>query len=175
MDQAADDLELAAHPARVGADRPEDLVTEADDAGELRHLVAVVTRHEPVRRTVGSDAVEDRVEANVLLAGQVPVEARALEDDPDPAADRARLADDVEPVDARHPRGRREGGGQDGDRRRLPGAVRTEEREELAGAHVEADAVHRVAVGLPVALDESLDLDHCGSGAVDAIGASLVG
>ena len=56
--------------------------------------------------------------------------------------------------------GRRERRGQDRDRRRLAGAVRAEQREELAGPDVEADAVDGVALPLLVTLRQALDVDH---------------
>jgi len=99
------------------------------------------------------------VEAHILLAGQVPIEAGALEDDPDPLPDRTGLGDHVESVDQGAAIGRRERRREDRQRRRLAGAVRAEQREELAGADVEGDAVDRVPIRLPIALDEVLDMD----------------
>src|SRR5579862_2109104 len=49
---------------------------------------------------------------------------------------------------------------QDADRRRLPGAVRAEEAEDLARVDLERDAVDGVHLGLRVALDEVLDADE---------------
>jgi hypothetical protein len=104
------------------------------------------------------------VEAHVLLTGQVLVETRPLEDDPHAATHGARLADDVQAVDRRRATGRRQRRGQDRDRRRLAGAVRTQQGEELAGAHVEADAVDGVALRFLVSLDEAVNVNHAGVG-----------
>ncbi len=160
MNEAAHDLELAAHPAGIGPNRHEDLGTDADDVRELSHLAAVRFGHEPMTWGVGVDAIEDRVKAHVLFAGEIPVEAGTLEDDADPPAHGARLSNDVETVDGRRPVGRGQCRGQDRDRRRLASPVRPEQREEFAGAHIERYAVHRVALRLLVALDEPVDLDH---------------
>ena len=46
------------------------------------------------------------------------------------------------PGHGRAARGRREQSGQHADRRRLAGAVGAEKPEDLAGAHVEGDAIH---------------------------------
>ncbi len=100
------------------------------------------------------------MQADVLLGGQVLVEARTLEDDPDPTADGAGLGHDVVAVDRGATRRRRERRGKDRDRRRLAGAIGPEQREELAGRDLEGDAIDRVAVRLAVALDEVEDVDH---------------
>ena len=50
--------------------------------------------------------------------------------------------------------------GQNRDRGRLARAVRTKEGEELALAHVEADVVDGVDVGLLVSLNKVLDFDN---------------
>jgi hypothetical protein len=103
------------------------------------------------------------MEAHVLFGGQVLVEARALEDDPDLPAHSARVVNDVAPVDARPSAGRGERRREDRDRGGLARAVRAEQGEELARLDVERDAVDRVAVGLLVSLDEVLDADHARS------------
>jgi hypothetical protein len=100
------------------------------------------------------------VEANVLLAGEIPVEAGPLEDDSDSPPHGTRLANDIAAADRRRPARRGEGRCQDRDRRGLPGAVRAEQREELARIDVERDAIDGVALRLPVALDQRLDVDH---------------
>ena len=123
MHQAAHDLELASHAARVGPDRVEDLALDAEQRREALDLATVLGGHEPVGRGVPVEAVQDRVEPDVLLARQVLVEARALEDDPDEAPDGARLGDDVAAGDRRPPGRRQERGRQDRDRGRLARAV----------------------------------------------------
>jgi hypothetical protein len=81
------------------------------------------------------------VHPDVLLARQVEVEARVLEDDPDAPPDGGRVAIEVVTGDPDGARGLREGRREDRDRRRLARAVRAEEREQLARPDVEADVV----------------------------------
>ena len=85
--EAADDLELALHAARERPQRLADVVAEADDRRQLLDALAVLGRHRAVERPVAVQAVDGDVEADVLLAGEVLVDARVLEDDPDVAAD----------------------------------------------------------------------------------------
>src|SRR5207244_10999352 len=80
-------------------------------------------------------------------------------DDRHRAADGARLAADVVAGDTYAARGGGQRGREDGDRRGLARAVGTQQGEELARLHVEAHAVDRVDLPLPVALDEIADLD----------------
>src|SRR5262249_9272547 len=78
------------------------------------------------------------------------------------------LGCDVVAVHDRATVGRTEQRGEDPDRRRLAGAVRAEETEELAVADAERDAIHR-SDGLPIAAT-AVDLDEVGDldGAVGA-------
>ena len=55
-------------------------------AGSSLDLLAVGARHQPEERAERVQAVQDGVEADVLLGRQVQVEARLLEDDADLAA-----------------------------------------------------------------------------------------
>src|SRR6266550_4574694 len=160
VQEAPHDLELSAHSARERTYRFVDVARDAEELRELFDLRAVFAIHERVRRCVWEEAVEERVEAHVLLGGQVLIEARALEDDPDLAADRARLADDVASIDGRASAGRRKRGRQDRDRRRLPRPVRAQQHEEFPGLDLEGNPIDRVLLGLLVALDELLDADH---------------
>src|SRR3954467_15360082 len=86
----------------------------------------------------------------VLVGSEVLVERRVLEDKPDVAAYGAPLAADVVAGDRRRAACRSGQRAEDLDRRRLAGSVGTEEPEDLAGLHVEADTVDRreVAVAL---------------------------
>ena len=101
--QAAHDLELAAHAAGERPHRLLDLVRDPEQLREALHLLAVRGGHEAVARRVRVEPVQDRVEPDVLLRGEVHVEAGALEDDPDDPPYGARLAHDVVPVDRRGP------------------------------------------------------------------------
>src|SRR5207249_1133078 len=85
-------------------------------------------------------AVQLGVETKVLFRSEILVQRRVLEDEPDPAPHFELLGRDVEPRDRRRSGRRTQKRAQDVDRRRLPGTVRTEEPEDLAGGDVEADA-----------------------------------
>src|SRR6202022_4875203 len=98
--------------------RLEDLLLQPQQGGKVDNLPAVLERHHPIERPVRVEAVEDGVEAYVLLARQVAVDARLLEDDADLAADRGGLADRVGAPDHDLARGRRQGWRQDGEGRR---------------------------------------------------------
>src|SRR3989442_4234204 len=151
---------VSAHAAREGAHR---LVYVASDSKQLREVLdlpAVVGVPQGIRRPVAVEAVEERMEADVLFSGEVLVEARPLEDDPNFPSHRARLANDVTPVDRRASAGRGKRGRQDRDGRRLARPIRPEQDEEFAGLDLERDAVDRVLLGLLVALDELFDADH---------------
>ena len=60
---------------------------------------AVLRGHAPVERPVAVEAVDGDVEADVLLAGEVRVQARVLEDDPDVATDARCVGVEVVPGD----------------------------------------------------------------------------
>src|ERR1700686_4154524 len=156
--QASNNLELSAHSSRQTLDRFEDIRAKAHYVGQVAKLLPVSARHHPVERTVWIEVVEDRVNAYVLLAGQIHVERRVLEDDPGLAADRARVTHHIVTTNPHRARGWRQRGGQDGDRRCLAGPVRTEQGEELAGLDVEAHAVDGVARSLAIAFDQVADL-----------------
>src|SRR5713226_1669855 len=100
------------------------------------------------------------MEADVFLAGQVHVQRGVLEDDADVAAHGARLTDDVVAGDAHTPGRRRQRRGEDGDGRRLAGAVGPEQREEFAWLDREGNSVDRVDLAFSIALDEVTDLDR---------------
>ena len=164
--EAADDLELALHAARVRLERLEQVVVQADDARPAARSAAVLGRHQPVERPVAVDPVQRDVEPDVLLAGEVQVEARVLEDDPDAAPDGGRVTVEVVAGDRDRAARLGEGRRQDRDGRRLAGAVRAEEGEQLARLDIEADVVDRRGAGLPVALGQVVDGDdrsHGGS------------
>src|SRR5262249_6936166 len=74
---------------------------------------------------------------------QALVEASvAAEDVPDPLAHFVGVLDDVEPEDVRRPRGGDQQRDQHLDRRRLAGAVRAEQAEQLALGDLERDSAH---------------------------------
>jgi len=90
--EAADDLELALHPAGERLQRLEDLIAQTHDLGQVLHALAVFARHGAIERAIAVDAVDGDVEADVFLAREMLVDARVLEDDPDVATDGGRFA-----------------------------------------------------------------------------------
>jgi multiple sugar transport system substrate-binding protein len=162
--QAAHDLQLALHAAGEGLHGFAQFARDAEQGGELLDLIAVGAGHGAEGRAERVEPVEHGVEADVLLGREVLVQTRFLEDDADLAPHRRRPGRQVVAGDADAATGRGEGGGQDGDGRRLAGAVGAEQGEEGAGRDVEADAVDGVGLGALVALDQVADLDDRGHG-----------
>ena len=92
-----------------------------------------------------------------LLDGQEPVEVQLLRRQPDGLAGLAVVADRVVAEDPDRPRRRLREPGRAVDQRRLAGAVRAQQPEELARLDVEGDAVQRLDPRR-VALDQILDV-----------------
>jgi hypothetical protein len=114
-----------------------------------------------VRAVAEADEVEDlvrrarvrvgrAVELDRLAGGDLRLQALLLQNDADPLAEGPLAAPGVEPEDVQIARVGAPVALQDLHERRLPGAVRTEDREHLAAADRQVDAVERldVAVGL---------------------------
>ena len=148
-DQRPRDLEpspLAAAIARNGsleqlvdADRPCDLVDPRPDLG-------------------GRDAPQARVDLEVAAPGQASVHDRILEDDAAHGPRGERRGDDVEACEGRCSGRRPDRRRQHSNRRRLPGAVRAEEAEDLTAGDLEVDSLHGdgvdvVGIRLPEALN----------------------
>jgi TetR/AcrR family tetracycline transcriptional repressor len=139
---------------------PENFMTMS----ERRSASATISSTSSMRRSASgpAEAVQIRVEAEVLLGGQLQVQRLLLKDQADAAPDLVTLADDVE---AGNP-GRAGGGiadrAQHLDGRGLAGAVRAEEAVGLAGLDPELDAAHRLdgAVARAVGLGQPGDLDR---------------
>src|SRR5262249_32543128 len=106
----------------------------------------------------GRDAVEGALEVEVFASGEQVVERGLLERGADRRADTRPVLDDVEAGDARAARGGGQERRQHVHRRRLPGAVRPEESEDLTGLDAEGDSVDRVDPALEGA-DEAFGLD----------------
>lgn len=104
--------------------------------------------------------VEDGVEADVLLGGEIQVQAGLLEDDADLLAHLFGLRLHVVAADGHFARGGQKVGGEYRDGGGFAGAVGPQESEELALRDLEADPVDRVDVGLLVPLGEVLDLNY---------------
>ena len=153
-DQRAGEIEPPPHPARV----------------RLRDPVGGLVEEEALEQLVGTASrlgVRELVEAaehpEVLASGQVLVDGRVLAGEADRAANRLRVADDVEPRHARGSRVRAQQRGEDPHRRRLAGAVRAEQAEHGSLLHLEVDPVERAHLVLARAVDlhEPLGFDRC--------------
>jgi hypothetical protein len=99
------------------------------------------------------------VKPDVLLGREIQVEARLLKDDPHLAADGAGLGGKVVAGDAHVPASGGEGGRQDRDDRRLAGAIRAKQGEELAGLDSKRNAIDGVLSRATVALRQLLDFN----------------
>jgi hypothetical protein len=106
------------------------LLAEADD---LDHLV-----DGPATR------VKARVHRHRLANGQIRLDAGRLEDNPDPRPQARALRCGIAAEDLHLARVTRAVALEDLDRRRLPGTVRTQQREDLADRDLEIDAAHRL-------------------------------
>ena len=158
--QRPDDLQPPPLAAGQGARAPAQTAGNIQNARHVLHLAAIASRHQAVARPPRVQPVEHRMQPDVLLGGQVEVERGLLEDDADLAADLGLLAFQVPAGDGGPAGGGGERRGEDRHGRRLPRAVGSEQAEQLPFRHVEADAVHRVAPGAPVAFDQVSDVDR---------------
>jgi len=138
-------VESALHPARIPSD---------DAVGRVRDPDQVEQLSDPGAQLAPAHPLDVALQHQVLAPGRVAVDAGALGDVADRAAHRVGVADDVV---ARHLAppgvGARERG-EHLDRGRLPGAVRPEKGENLAGAHAERHP--RESLHLSVALPKTL-------------------
>src|SRR5205814_1985053 len=108
--------------------------------------------------TLGAlQAINRAEELEVLHHGEVAIERESLRDVADVRAHLLAVALDVEAVDGGVAAGRDEETAEDADERRLAGAVRAEETEDLAARDLQRDAVER-ADGAEV-LADVLDVD----------------
>src|SRR5438309_639181 len=87
------------------------------------------------------EAAQRRPESEVLARREIVVDPGAVGDDADQRAHGLGRAGDVVAGDARGPARRPQQRGEDLQQRRLAGAVGAEQRDGLAAAHLEADAV----------------------------------
>src|SRR5262249_48410762 len=104
-----------------------------------------------------ADAVQRRLQPQVLASGQERVERRLLQRGPDRRAHLRPVAHDVVPGDGRTPRRGREERRQHVHGRRLAGAVRPEEAVDLAGLDTQVDPVD--GANILELTDQALDLD----------------
>src|SRR5439155_14372733 len=92
-----------------------------------------------VRRLVAAAAVEPVLQLEELASGRARVEPHVLKRDADRPPHLLRLPDDVEPPDACGSRRRLGERGENPDAGRLPGAVRSEEAEDLTLTDAQVD------------------------------------
>ena len=153
-DQAHGDVELAQHAAAVGL---------GEAVGRVRELEAVQQLGGPGSRLGAGHPVDARRQENALAAGHHRRRARLLRDQSDGPTDRVGVAGDVVAGDDRaavvRPGQRRE----DLHRRRLAGAVRSEQAEHLALADGQGETVEsldgRLTAACRIRLDEVGGLD----------------
>ena len=88
------------------------------------------------------NALERRLQVQVLATGEDRVQRSLLEGRTDGRADLRAFVDDVEAADARRPARGREQRRQHQHRGRLAGSVRSQESVDLAGLHGQVDPVH---------------------------------
>ena len=149
MNQPERDVEPAAHAARVPLD---------DAVGCIRDADHVEQSFDARVQLGAAHAVHASLEHQVLPAGRPPVDPGLLRDVADHAADRARLADDVVAGDLCVALVRSRERDEHAYGRRLAGAVRPEQAEDLALADCERHAVERLHVA--VALAKTVDGDR---------------
>lgn len=133
-DQRLGELQPADHAAGVGLRAPLGRVLQLHGGQHVAYaLLPLAPRH-----------VEEAGEQlDVLAPGQGPVGGQLLRQVADRAADGHPVTRHVEAEDLDHAGPGREEGGDQPDRRRLPGAVRPEEPEDLSFDDVQVDVVDR--------------------------------
>ena len=130
-DERAGDLEPAALTPAVAADGTVDQLRETERFGQLT---------DP---TSGARAPKPRVELEILVSREGPIDDRLLEYDAADAAREQRVAGDVVAADRRSSRGRDDRRGEHSDRGRLAGTVGAKQSEHLAGVDLKVDALDR--------------------------------
>jgi hypothetical protein len=134
MDEGKREVEAPLHPAGVAAHLAVGGLGEADALEEKLATRGALRARE---------ALEGRLQPQMLTAGEQRVEGRLLERGADRCTDLRALADDVEPGHGRSARRRGEKRRQHVHRGRLAGAVRAEETEDLPRVDEQVDAVDR--------------------------------
>jgi hypothetical protein len=131
VDEAGRELEATPHSTGVGSHQP---------VGGLVELQRRQKAGDLALRLGAPYPVEGGGETQVLPPGELVVGRGLLEDDADPATHLSRLLHDVQAVDGGASLRRTEERREHVDRSRLPGAVRSEESEDLALTYLEGDA-----------------------------------
>src|SRR5438105_1858419 len=114
-----------------------------------------------VTSSIAGHAPKPSVQRQVRAAGKSAVEDRVLEHDPRHPPGVDRLTSNVEPADLDLPRRRANRRRQHADRRRLAGAVRSEQPERFPASDPERDVPQRLYPA-SVLLGEALDPDPAG-------------
>ena len=125
------DPEPLPHPERIRGDALFEPPVDPDEAREVVDLGA------------GPAADHRREDLEVLAAGQRTVEIRRFDDRADVSHRRLEMAREVDAADHDAARIGTDQPGQHPDRRRLAGAVRAEESEDLRFVQIEADVAKR--------------------------------
>jgi hypothetical protein len=126
VEEPTGDVQPLAHPPRIALDP---LLLATGEADQVEQLV------DPPPLLPRRDRVQLGEVAQVVVGREALVQpAVAAEDVADPPAHLARVPDDVEAEHARRSRGRDQQRDQHLDRRRLAGAVRSEQAEQLSGS-----------------------------------------
>ena len=149
MDEPEADVEPPLHATRVAT---HDAVGRVGEPEQIQQLA------DPRLESAAADALDAPLQHQVLPAGRVPVDARALRHVANCPPDGIRLGDDVVAGHLGPARVRLRQRREHFDRRRLAGSVRAEQPEELAGVDAEADSVERP--NRAVALAQPLDDDR---------------
>ena len=137
--------------ARLVEERLGDLRPPAQPPGELRRPLAralgqaeaLETGGDPPGEVPAAEAVEMPLMDEVLADGELEIEAGALEDDAEPAADLPRLRGEVGAEDVDRAALRAGQGREDAEQGRLAAAVGPEEAEDLPRRHLEVDPRER--------------------------------
>jgi sulfane dehydrogenase subunit SoxC len=150
MDERHGEIEATLHAAGVAAHLAIGRVAQADTLEQL---------HRAWRALGARERLEGSLEQKMLAAGEQRIERRLLQRGPDVAAHRGTFLDDVVAAHSCRPGGRGQERSEHKDRRRLAGAVRTEEAVDLACPDMQIDAVNRSRPFLELS-DEMLGLDR---------------
>src|ERR1700682_789250 len=128
-------------------------------------LVATVRQTDQFEQVVGDllaarlwQAVAGRVEIEILARRQLIVDAEEVGHVAKALMHQVGMLDHVGPVDQRAAGGRLEQRRQDPERRRLAGAVWSDESEDFASRYLEGDVIERGAIAIN--LGQPLDGDH---------------
>ena len=109
--------------------------------GAVGKIELLEQRHRLLRRHVARNAEVRRVKNQIFNDVQSAVGVRPLRDDADAPPNLDRIVDNVGAGNRSVPRGRRDAGRENAERRRLPGPVRTQQSEELSVPNVQVEAL----------------------------------